>query len=345
MIYSALIPMKNVLNILKRFESMNKNENAWTMAELVVALMILSILMVLSIQTIKPRILSATPYIYAAVKNLTDAAKYVLVDKNTNKLPDGPVDIPVADSNETCVIMAEALSLISDYNCVRSFNAAPAESEGAVGSPNFQTANLISYSGLQKDFTPTFRGAASSIAPCMTTAVGMKDIMIDINGDSGKNKVGEDQFPAKLLDTGEVIPGTCSNISPGGTPSECAGSSFDNPTFTKHPGCGSNTTVFINEKTPFAYTVYRSRPVTDAEIASGNYRYDDRITEVLRIDDESKIEISFAEADCLARGNVLTRTQCASLGYEPASQCLEDSTFCIVRQSKPLSSSLFAVSF
>ncbi len=324
---------------------MKKLKYAWTMAELVVTILIIAVIMILSVQTIKPKLLKTTPYIYAAVKNLGDAAKYVLADNSVSRLPDGPVDIPVADSNQTCVEMAEAMSLIGDYNCVRTFDAAPADGEGAVGNPNFQVANLISYSGLQKDFTPTYRGSASSAAPCMTVAAGMKDIMIDIDGDSGKNKIGEDQFPAKLLDTGEVIPGTCSDIAPGATPSECGATAFENPTFTKHPDCDSDTTVYINEKEPFAYTVYKSRPVTDEEIASGNYRTDDRITEVLRIDDESKIEISFAEADCLARGNVLTRTQCAYLGYEPADECLEDGTFCIVRQSKPVSSGLFSIPF
>ena len=323
----------------------NKNKNAWTMAELVVAILVLAILVVLSVQTIKPKMLKATPYIYAAVKNLGDAAKYVLADSSNSRLPDGPVDIPVADSNETCVGMAEAMSLIGDYNCVRTFNAAPASGEGATGNPNFQAANLISYSGLQKDFTSTFRGSASSASPCMTVAAGMKDVMIDIDGDSGKNKIGEDQFPAKLLDTGEVIPGTCSDIAPGATPSVCGGATFDNPVFTKHPDCGSDTTVYINEKEPFSYTVYKSRLATEAEVASGNYTSDDRITEVLRIDDESKIEISFAEADCLARGNVLTRTQCAAFGYEPADECLQDGAFCIVRQSKPLTASLFSMPF
>ncbi len=324
---------------------MKKRYNAWTMAELVVAMLVLAILMTLSIQAIKPKKIKTLPFAYAAVKNLNDAAKYVLGDKNVKNLPDGPISTPAANSNETCVGMAEAMSLLDDYNCVKTYNSAPANGRGKKGSPNFQTANLISYSGLQKDFTSTYRGTASNAGKCATVAVGMKDIMIDIDGDDGENKVGKDQFPIKLLQTGEVVPGTCTNISPGTTPSECGGASFSNPTFTKHPSCGSVTTMFINEKEPFAYSVYRSRPVTEEEIASGKYRSDDRITEVLRIDDESKVEISFAEADCIARNNVLTRTQCAKLGYKPEPECTDDGAFCLVRQSRPLSMNIFALPY
>ena len=173
----------------------------------------------------------------------------------------------------------------------------------------------------------------------------MKDIMIDIDGDDGENKVGKDQFPLKLLQTGEVVPGTCSDIVPSSTPSACSGETFQNPTFKKHPSCDSETTKFINEDYPFAYTVYRSRKVTEAEVDSGEYRADDRITEILRINDKSMAEISFAQADCIARNNVLTRTQCKALGYEPHSLCTDDGAFCLVRQSRPLSMNIFALPY
>ena len=324
---------------------MKKNINGWTMAELVVAMLVLSVLMIMTVQTIKPKKMKTLPYAYAAVRNLADGASYVLGEKGTTNLPDGPVAYPVADSNETCVTIAEATSLIGDYNCVKTSNCKLASGRGDSGNPNFVTSNLTAYCGLEKDFTSSFRGAASDSGKCATIAVGMKDVMFDIDGDDGDNQVGKDQFPIKLLDTGEVVPGTCSNITPGATPSDCTGETFDNPTFTRHPDCGSDTTMYINEKEPFAYTVYKSRLATDDEVASGSYQANERITEPLVVNGETKAEISFAEADCIARNNVLTRTQCASLGYSPTAECMPDGAFCIVRQSKPFSMNLFALPY
>lgn len=321
----------------------------WTMAELVVVMVILAILSTLSIQVIKPKKIKVLPFAYASIKNLGEAAKYVLSENSTNRLPDNLIDIPEADSNKTCVGMAETLSLLGDYNCTKTYGSRPATAKNPVGSeagkPNFQTANLISYSGLENDFTPTHRGTATNVGKCATVEIGMKDIMIDINGDDGENKIGEDQFPLKILQSGEVIPGTCRDISGSSTPSECAGEVFENPVFKKHPSCGSNTKAYINEKYPFAYNVYLTRLVTEEEIASNSYREGDRVVENLKIDDRGIIEVSFAEADCLARNNVLTRTQCAALGYAPADKCIEDQSYCIIRQSRPLSMNIFALPY
>ncbi len=324
---------------------MRKNINGWTMAELVVAMMVLAVIMILSVQAVRTKKIKTLPFAYAAVKNLNEAAKYVLNEKGTASLPDGPVAYPVADSNETCVAMAEAMSLIGDYNCVKTANCKPANGEGNTGNPNFRTANLISYSGLEKDFVSTYRGGASDAGKCATLETKMKDVMVDINGDDGKNEIGVDQFPIKLLQTGEVIPGTCTDIAPGATPSECGSETFNNPTFTKHPDCATVTTMFINEKEPFAYTVYRSRLATEAEVNAGSYKSGERITEPLIIGDESKAEISFAEADCIARNNVLTRTQCARFGYSPATECKEEGVYCFVKQSRPVSMNLFALPY
>lgn len=324
---------------------MKKYIKGWTMAELVVAMIVLAILMLLSIQAIRPKKIKTLPFAYAAVKNLADAAGYVLEQKGGSSLPDGPVDYPAVDSNETCVDLAESMSLLGDYTCVKTANCKPAKGRGKTGKPNFQTSNLIAYYGLEKDFTSSFRGVATDTAKCATAAVGMKDIMFDIDGDDGPNEIGKDQFPMKLLATGEVIPGTCANIAPGATPTDCDGETFDNPTFSRHPDCGTDTTMYINEKEPFAYTVYKSRPATQAEIDTGSYDESSRITEVLVVDDETKAEISFAEADCIARNNVLTRTQCAKLGYKPVDKCMEEGSYCIVLQSKPFSMNLFALPY
>ncbi len=324
---------------------MKKNINGWTMAELVVSMLVLAILMILSVQAIKPKKMKTLPYAFAAVRNLNDAAKYVLNQKGATSLPDGPVAYPVANSNETCVLMAEAMSLVGDYNCVKTASINLASGEGSTGMPNFRASNLTSYAGLQKDFTSTYRGAASDAGKCATVETAAKDVMFDIDGDDGPNEVGKDQFPIKLLQTGEVIPGTCSNISPGATPSDCAGETFNNPTFLKHPNCGTDTTVYINEKEPFAYTIYKSRLATDAEVASGAYQAGDRIVEPLVVGNETMAEISFAKADCIARGNVLTRTQCARFGYSPSSSCTGEGVYCFVRQAKPFSMNLFALPY
>lgn len=318
---------------------MKNYKQAWTMAELTVAMIVLGVLMGLSIQVMKPHRIKVIPFAYAAVKNLTGAAKYVLKENNSKKLPDDVVAKPVANSNKTCVQMAEILSLVGNYTCVKTTATKPASTKGGVGNPNFQTSNLITYSGLEKDYTVTQRGTATASNECATVDVGMKDLMIDVNGDDGDNKVGIDQFPVKLLQSGEVVPGTCANITSGTAPSVCSGKPFASPTFARHPSCGANTTKFIDDKYPFGYNVYRSRVVTDAEIASGEYKKDERITETVAM------EISFAKADCISRNNVLTRTQCAKLGYAPYDDCIDAQSFCVIRQTKPLSMNIFALPY
>lgn len=318
---------------------MNNYKRGWTMAELTIAMIVLSVLMGLSIQVMKPHRIKIIPFAYASIKNLSGAAKYVLKENGTKKLPDDVVAKPAANSNKTCVQMAEVLSLVGPYTCVKTTATAPASTKGGTGRPNFQTANLITYSGLEKDFTNSYRGTATAANECATVEVGIKDIMIDVNGDDGDNKVGVDQFPIKLLQTGEVVPGTCANVASGTAPSACSGKPYTNATFARHPSCGSNIKMFINENYPFAYNVYRSRVATDAEVASGEYKKDERITEVVAM------EISFAKADCISRNNVLTRTQCAKLGYAPYDDCIDAQSFCVIRQTKPLSMNIFALPY
>lgn len=318
---------------------MKRYKKAWTMAEVVMAMVVLAILASLSIQVIKPVRMKAKPYAYASILNLNKAAKSVMYDNATDKLSDEIIDMPVADSNKTCVGLAEAFSLVGDYTCVTTVETHPASGEGNTGVPNFQTSNMITYSGLEKDFTVTYRGAAIDAQKCATAEVGMKDVMIDINGDEGDNEVGKDQFPLKLMQTGEVFPGTCANIAPGARPSECTSASFNNPSLIRHPLCGSNNTKFIDENYPFAYNLYVTREPTGAEIDAGTYRVGDFVTQIIEQD------VSFAKADCLSRGNILTRTQCSAMGYEPLDKCLEPQTYCFVRQARPVTSPIFSLPY
>lgn len=316
--------------------SMKQYKKAWTMAEVVMAMVILGILAALTIQTIKLYRVKAKPYAYASILNLNKAANIALFESEEDTLSDEAIDVPVAGSNKSCVAIAESFSLLGDYTCEKNLETYPADGEGETGRANFQTSNMISYSGLEKDFELTYRGAASTAAKCDTAEVGIKDIMIDINGDDGDNEVGKDQFPIKLLQTGEVFPGTCTDIAPGATPEECS-ESFENPTLTKHPRCGSDTTNYINENYPFAYNIYMVRKAP--EDGSASYSSNVAIAQTIRKD------ISFAEADCLTRSNILTRTQCAALGYEPLETCLDSGVYCFVRQTKPITAAIFSLSY
>lgn len=317
---------------------MKRYKKAWTMAEVVMAMVVLAILASLTIQTIKPMRVKTKPYAYASILNLNKGTKIVLQENSTDRLSDEVVDVPTTGSNKTCVDLAESFSLVGDYTCVTTAATHPASGKGNTGSPNFQTSNMITYSGLEKIFTQTYRGAAADSSLCATAQVGIKDIMIDINGDEGDNEVGKDQFPLKLMQTGEVFPGTCTDITPTSSLPECTGP-FENPTITKHPDCGSDDKKYINENYPFAYNIYLVREATEDEINAGTYTSDEAVSEVLRED------ISFAEADCLTRGNVLTRTQCNAMGYAPIDRCLESGIYCFVKQAKPITSAIFSLPY
>lgn len=340
----------------------NNVKQAWTIAEMVVSMLVLAVLIGLSVQVIKPNKIRKLPFGYASIKNLEDAGKYVLKEVGKMNMPDNNNDGSdfkpdgTNKENRTCYLMADAFSLVQvdgqtyDYNCKVGTTSTHTK-------PNFQTSNLISYWGLEQPFktgADYVRGTATSSNECATVEVGMKDVIVDLDGPkNGENRLGIDIFPLKMFSTGEVFPGTCVAISGNNTPSACAGKSFSKKNFPVAPSSVCNLTGlkknYMLENHPFAYTVYKSRIVNAEELATGNYKKDDRITEVV------KAEISFAEADCIARNNILTRSQCESLGYRPIHEeyadgsiknsCIDSDSFCIIRQTRPLSMNLFALPF
>lgn len=366
------------------------HKNGWTLAEVVLSLVILGLLMLVSINAIRPKKPANTPFAYAALRNLQRVANFVIEDMpDQRRLPEGAIKPTtgegVSKQVELCYRMADILSLIGNPTCTATWYN-PEEAHEPV--MNFQATNLVAYYGLEGPFLayatdddnltyrkqalqeydnpehpcctgnaavdpadciecnftytgPTLkRGLATLDNRCGKTDVKVKEILIDINGTQpngasadvrrkNPDRIGVDRFPVKIYNTGEVIPGTCVRIQEAGPedanePTEelskyedaeiptgvCSGTyTIDSPIFAS-PYCGDNqTTNFMITNVPFAYNVYSLRMPTKDEVDAGADPNQRITTLILK-------EVSFAEADCRARYNILTRGQCKALEYE-----------------------------
>ena len=137
------------------------------------------------------------------------------------------------------------------------------------GVPNFQTANMVAYYYLERPWKKIMRATpmeGSDMSMQTTDETFMKQIFIDVNGNDGPNKLGEDQFPLRIYMTGEIIPGACglyyAEIAPiDGTPAVILDEDLfcDNVAlWTEGDKNNQKEDNWIEQSYPFSYNLYRS---------------------------------------------------------------------------------------
>jgi|GEM_PF-1414734 len=295
------------------------NKKGWTLIELAVALVILSILLGISVQIIKTRKIKIVPYTYTGVANLTKANNIIMEKYNDYTLP----ETAVTGQDVYCARIADVFNTVTTPKCDITCSGTPLVcAPPVVNQMNFQVANQVSYSGLNNPWQTDDKNRS------------FKTIIMDINGGTDISGVPN-----------------CPSFSQAGTPlannihigKEC----FQLNVF--RDGSIAPTGKCLNEKNvlldctdtnfPFGYDVWEVRTPTDEDIAKGKCFENDpdcKVTERIYIN------VGYTEAICVSDANIddetrtiLTQT-CEDKGFELDTKCGTDSSqFCIIRPSKP----------
>jgi len=239
------------------------------------------------------------------------------------------------------------------------------DSNNKAGVPNFQASNMVSYYFLEGPWLQINRGKPEESDLTGTDISQFKPIFIDVNGDKGPNKLGEDQFPLRLYIDGTIVPGSCklygtADTSGSGTNSGeriegavpaypnggnlyCPpSSSWSFSASSTNPADPSNPS-WLESKYPFSYALYRSY------IPEGG-NSDNRTTEVLLRG------LSYKEAACKSgRDNVIPRkvfcnddgsskeTNPSAKNFKTLEACQSgnNDSFCIERITRPANPGIF----
>ena len=198
---------------------------------------------------------------------------------SNNALPEDQRDptIPTAEPGPNlsnmndiyCYEVANLFTLINDEVHCKYNNGGGDDTmlpEGSTpGRPNFQTANMVAYYFLERPWKKIMRATpmeGSDMSMQTTEETYVKQIFIDVNGDDGPNKLGEDQFPLRVYMTGEIIPGACglykAEYDPISTDPDIITEAdlFCPDGVTSGSSMASNN--WLNQSYPFSYNVYRS---------------------------------------------------------------------------------------
>lgn len=240
-------------------------KQAWSMAELAVSLTIITVLAIFACNVVKPKTIKNQFFAYTSIKNIEEAIA-TLANDNGNLSPDGT-------DSWICKQAADAFNSKTTPDCTST-------KEETV---NFTMSNDVTIQGLS---------AAWNV-------YGYKDIVIDIDGKKGYNKLGQDRFPLRIYDggdlTGVVAPVNCNSSVAG----KVCNDGFDmNGTKSK--------INFTNNAEIISYDVFQ---IPDEDSTEAHSRATSR---------------TFKEADCGAYGGlgVYSIQECNSSGYKTIKDCL-----------------------
>ena len=259
----------------------------WTLAEMMVAMVILIILCAASMSIVKGiNVNKAKIFLYATMKNF-GMAHGGLLEKFGSFSPTEDTT-NTTETDWYCINMADFYTLKSNPKCNKT---------EVLSNANIQLPNNTSVYGLSQEWD----------TPWVDAPYSYKEIMVDIDGNSGSNKIGIDRFPLRVyrgntierinLD-GMVYPVNCNTT----TVYDATGTTHS---LTKHKYCGSNSTNFYIDDELITYDIYRKANLTDeyaSIVVSGR---------------------SLAEADCSAYGGLgfFSKYECNAMGYSVHPKC------------------------
>ena len=266
-------------------------KNAWTLAEMMIAMVILIILCSASmtimkgINTNKARI-----YLYSAMKSFGQAHG-VILERYGSFSPAEDTD-SATNIDWYCINAADVYSLARNPVCNTTTSA---------NTPNLYLPNGIALYGLSSSWTKGW----SDDAP-----FEYKNIMVDINDGNGEgpNKVGVDRFPFRLY-RGKTVTGI--NLDGMVYSVNCR-----NDKYTKSDG----TTVNASVSSPYCNSSNIDFNSDDEILTYDIYRKETKESEYAKIMLANR---SLKEADCKAYGGTgfFTQQECNSAGYKLLPKC------------------------
>lgn len=241
---------------------MRKNtKSAWTMVELTIALTILIIISFIGLSNFKPNVNKARLFMYATMKNIYEANN-IIVSKYITEGSD-LYQANVGTNDWYCVHLAEIFTLKDPAVC---------KTTTADNVSNMTLPNGVTLKGVAKDWVTPYVGATWTY----------KDIIIDIDGDKGMNKLWADQFLVRIYGSGDfkgrVFPADCGTYN-------VAYNGNTKVTLTKSVYCGTNTAGLVNLNEIVSYDLFRAKSAE--ENTTGFY---------------VATNLSLLDADCRANG-------------------------------------------
>ncbi|MBQ8847963.1 MAG: type II secretion system protein [Candidatus Gastranaerophilales bacterium] len=264
---------------------------AWTMAELLIAMTIIIILTAVGLSTLKPKTQNSKAFIYATMRNITRGNAWILEHNALDTL-----DGTRADGNDWyCAALADALTTKS-VNCTSTTDL------------ESTTVNMTFENGV------TIKGLATPWQAFTGTDYQFKNILVDIDGARGVNKIWIDQFPLRIFRYGDregiVIPSNCGAANDYTYKQD--GTKVSIASVNRY--CGSKTARFVADNSIISYDSVR---IADAS------QDDDNATGII-----VSIAQSHIASDCGSYGGdgFYTKAECAAGGYKLYEKCATKDT-------------------
>lgn len=180
-----------------------KKTSAWTMVEIVIALSLVLLLSGMCLTVYKPNVQKSRIFVYAAVKNLTQGNLAILQKTDEEELPTGKAKNiatgAATDQDAYCIALADVFALKTIPDC----KVEGSTTNNTKVNITFPTGTTVQ--GLINDWKTPYSDADFSF----------KNIIVDIDGQAGVNKVWIDRFPLRIYNgsgfTGTIQPVDCSD--------------------------------------------------------------------------------------------------------------------------------------
>lgn len=334
---------------------MKKYKYGWTIIEMVISLVVLSILVGVTVHMLKTRKVKTVPYVYAGILNLAKGHSYIMLEAKDFSLPEPAPTAAGTIPDPYCLALADGFNTVTpvvcNTVCGADLKCVPRLGDVAGGSiienqMNFQTSNQVSYAGLNnpwvfdtaqnrliKHIIMDINGGAeptngTPICPAFAQAEAQDKLANDIH-------IGRECFKLDVYKNGEIVPaGRCLNEQ-------------------------NDMVNCIDSNFPFKYDVWETRMPNDDELIdppaplppnpSGKcYKDDNECRITLKI----YSDLSYSEAYCRSEPStednirIISRAACLAKGITPNAHTVAgttiddrctntDNQFCVVRPTKP----------
>ncbi len=278
-------------------------KKAWTLVELFLAMGIIILISSFLLTTFKPNTQKSKVYIYAAMNNLTKGIISVMEKYGEDATTSKTLTYQNPDSTDDtfCLELADVFSLAKEANC---------EQSEPISTVNLEFPNEVTIQGLATPWKTPYEGCEYNF----------KNIIIDVDGEKGLNKLGIDRFPLRIFQGGKVdgviMPINCEDDSvydEEGNKIVLTDSTGKSP-FCKQKfdssGALFTKNLLLDDKI-INYDIYRSEMVEEKSVA--------------KIVSSAQ---SLAMADCMAYGGYgyLSKEQCAQMGIKIHTKCASSET-------------------
>ena len=278
-------------------------KKAWTLVELFIAMGIVIMVSSLLINAFRPNVQKAKLFTYATMNNINKGIIGVM-EKYQNDVSSSKLisyQNPDSTDDTFCLEFTDLFSLTGLPECSQ---------DSIISDINARFPNEVTIQGLANPWKTPYENSEYSF----------KNIIIDIDGENGLNKIWVDRFPLRIFQggkaDGQVMPINCEDDS-----------IYDN----------ENNKITLNDSTGKSPYCKQKFDATGT-IANKNFLLDDQIInyDVIKsqtIDEKNITKIvasaqSLAKADCMAYGGsgYLNKKQCAELGIKIHTQCANSET-------------------